>query len=337
MSNGGPLRVLIRVDAGPDIGVGHAMRCSTLAAALRRSGHDVVVATCELVPFVRDRFERAGVDVVDIGDSPAVEATDLATFDACVVDGYLLARDVVELGAARPPLLVIDDNYELPVEHGDLVLNQNLHAESVPYPTSAGLTLLLGPEYALIRDDVVRIERTPDRSGHVLVSFGGSDTARLTLPVVARLLQTGSGTVAVALSPAHDDFDALAALAAGSGGRLQFATSDLVAAMSSVDAAIIGGGSTLWEVAYLGIPSVAAIVADNQVQGTMAAAAAGFVQPVDCRSTSRDSSAQHCVDAVDVLRHDPVVAAAIVDAGRSLFDGGGADRLVTEIELMARR
>ena len=39
------MRVLIRVDEGPDIGLGYAMRCIAVADALERRGVDVSVKT----------------------------------------------------------------------------------------------------------------------------------------------------------------------------------------------------------------------------------------------------------------------------------------------------
>ena len=325
------LRVLIRVDAGPEIGVGHAMRCATLAAALDAAGHRVRVVTTGLAPFVRDRFERSHADVTNLGDRSLDEVISDAGVDVCLIDGYLLGDDVRRAAATGVVVVAIDDNRELPVELTDVVVNQNLHAVDVDYPTDTGTRYLLGPDYALIRDDVVGLDRSSAGGGDVLVSFGGSDPKRLTLPTVDQVVQRIDAPVVVALSATHTDRPALDRLIERSDGLVRLADQNLTEAFATVDVAIIGGGSTLWEVAHLGIPTVAAIVADNQVDGSRAAEAAGFVSVLDCRNDDPVDEAARCVDAASALIDDDSVASSLAAVGCEMFDGHGPQRVVAAI------
>jgi spore coat polysaccharide biosynthesis predicted glycosyltransferase SpsG len=318
------LHVAIRVDAGGPIGVGHAMRCATLGAALVGAGHRVTVVSTSLPDWVARRFWDVGATIEPVAP-PRV--------DVWVVDGYELGAELTALAEAGAVVVAVDDNHELPVAAARLVVNQNLHASDSLYDdVGADTAMLLGPTYAMIRTDVTSIDRSahPTDGRTVLVSFGGTDPAGLTLPVTTALLDAGDVAVVVALGADHPDRPGVASLVARYADRAQFDPGDLTAGLRAADVAAIGGGSTLWEVASLGIPAVAAVVADNQVAATEAAQAAGFVVGIDVRTGRRH--ADEVADAVLGLLDDTDRRRALAAAGRTLFDGAGVDRVVATIE-----
>lgn len=338
------MRVMVRVDAGPTIGIGHAMRCSTLASALITAGHEVEVVARSLTPLMVDRFEQLGAKITSTLDRPAEfrQVLEHADPDVVVVDGYDLGTDLETAARSTPVLVVIDDNGELPVTLADIVVNQNLHAKDLDYDQTGRTKFLLGPEYALLRPDLLSVRRvqssrnSPDVAvSSVLISFGGTDPRGLTLPTLRHLLGWPSPTIIyVALAPPHADYRVVNELIESSEGRAGFARPDLLDAYRSVDMAVIGAGATLWEVAYLGIPAVAVVVADNQVLGSGAASAAGFVTDVDCRigiGSDRD-----LMDMIDRLAGDHELRLALSLKGERLFDGDGANRIVTEIDVALR-
>jgi UDP-2,4-diacetamido-2,4,6-trideoxy-beta-L-altropyranose hydrolase len=322
------LHVAIRVDAGGAIGVGHAMRCATLGAALLAAGHRVTVVTTSLPDWVAARYRDEGATIEREPQSPV---------DVWVVDGYGLGPELSALVASGAVVVAIDDNHELPVAEARLVVNQNLHADVELYPdVGSSTTLLLGPSYAMIRRDVTAIDRThrptDQRSAgrNVLVSFGGTDPAGLTLPVVDALLGAADVAAVVALGADHPDRPGVESLIERHADRASFDPGDLTMGLRAADVAVIGGGSTLWEVASLGIATVAAVVADNQAAGTAAAEAAGFVVGVDVRPGRQgaDDVAAAVIDLLD----DADRRRTLSTAGRALFDGRGAERVVAAIE-----
>jgi spore coat polysaccharide biosynthesis predicted glycosyltransferase SpsG len=318
------LHVAIRVDAGGRIGVGHAMRCATLGSALTAAGHRVTVVTSSLPAWVEQRFLDAGVTVS--GSAP--EGVGI-----WIVDGYELGAELHALADRGVVVVAIDDNHELPVDRARVVVNQNLHATAELYrDVGPDTTLLLGPAYAMIRSDVTAIERPANAiDGRiVLVSFGGTDPARLTLPVTTALLDTADVDVVVALGTDHPDRPRVGSLVERHVGRVRFDPGDLTVGLGTAGVAAIGGGSTLWEVASLGIPTVAAVVADNQVAGTAAAENAGFVVGVDVRGGRRTGA--DVAHAVIALLDDADRRISMATAGQTLFDGRGAERVAAAIE-----
>lgn len=319
------------------------MRCATLGAALHGRGHRVRVFTRLLPDWIADRISSSGIELcwlIHVDESLAVVLEEEPMVpDVVVIDGYVFGGELKSLASLKIPLVAIDDNHELPVLSAHLVVNQNLHADPALYPdVGSGTRLLLGPAYALIRPDVVSIKREASMfSGDcVLVSLGGTDTARLTYPLVAQLMEVSSLDVIVAHSVDHPDADAISALMVRHPTRLYRDSGNLSDGYKSADIAIVGGGSTLWEVAFLGLPALAVIVADNQVKGSLEAERAGFVITVDAR-TSNANDARDVIAMVQDLLADPVRLHRMSELGSALFDGRGASRIVAEIEACVRR
>lgn len=307
------------------------MRCATLCAELRAHGHQVTVVTREMSEVPRSRFESAGVNVVDLGSEPVFAVIAGLDPDVVIVDGYHLVDEVLAISDAGFPLMLIDDNYELPAERAVLVLNQNPHATLVQYPPAEG-RYLLGPSYALIRSDVVSLARagTHPVAGRVLVALGGTDPAGLTLPIVNSLSAVAGVVPVVAFGDGHPDFAAMSRLCAA--GVAIRASSDLGDAFDSAQLAIAGAGSMLWELALLGIPTIAVVVADNQVQSAAEVAKQHAALVVDARECS---ALEDVAETAIALLRAPNRLRQLTAAGRALVDGQGPGRVVRAIEALA--
>jgi spore coat polysaccharide biosynthesis predicted glycosyltransferase SpsG len=171
-----------------------------------------------------------------------------------------------------------------------------LHATPALYADlPASTRLLLGPEFALLREGLPRRSDPIAGAGtRVVIAMGGTDPLGLTQPI------------ADALSA----YDVRVANAANFDG--------LIDSFSWADVAVIAAGTTMWEVGYIGIPAVAVVVADNQRAAAKAADAAGFVVSVDATDVAR---------TVDSLSNDPERRITMRAAGQTLFDGTGAARV----------
>ena len=302
----------IRVDGDAAIGFGHAMRSATLARACRAAGYRVAIVTDSFPDHIARTAIDEGVLIAPDFDVLPFEP------DVVVVDGYHLGAEAVHLRQRDGIVLaMIDDNRELPVELADVVVNQNLHALGL-YRDLLDVDLLLGHEYVMLRPEVTALREVRE-GGRVLVSFGGADPLRLSLPVVRGLLADQMQTV-VAVSAAHPDREALLEHASESGGQLLIDRGDLIDGLSLADVAVIGGGTTMYEAAHLGIPAFATIVADNQRSGTVAAERAGLLRIV----TADPPSIVSAVRSVDRVSTDR--------PAERLIDGLGAVRVVQALQ-----
>jgi len=274
--------LLLRADASPAIGTGHVMRCLALAQAWQDAGGTATIASAELPGALAARLEREQIEVRHLEISPASSADADATARLArataaawiVVDGYRFAPEFLEqVRAAHRPVLSVDDMAHLARYPVDLVLNQNLGARRELYRgkllSESGL--LLGPRHSLLRREFrrVRLEREAlvARPRRLLVTLGGSDAENHTAAILERLAKRAPSVVVTVLAgAANPHVDALQALAR----RMPFPcdvrvnVENVAALMARADAAITGGGSTVWELAALQLPALIGAISEDQ-------------------------------------------------------------------------
>lgn len=326
--------LLIRADAGPAIGSGHAMRMLALAEAWREKAGPVAWLGT-LPPAVAERAEALGVQRVE-GETRAVADQLNAAWIAA--DGYGFGESwqrAVVGGKAR--LLIVDDNAENRPYVADCVLNLNVHAEAGLYRDRAPHTrLLLGSKYALLRSEFRRAgaeSRTvPPKASRWLVTMGGADPVDATGRFLTAL--AGSSTagveVEVLVGGSNPRLPSYQALAARSSTPIVFSSSppDVTVPMKRAELAFSASGGTVWELALLGVPAAVISLADNQVKLAEALAALGVVESLGDAS----GDAQAWLAALVRLAADPKRRAGYVQRAREQVDGQGAYRVVAALQ-----
>jgi spore coat polysaccharide biosynthesis predicted glycosyltransferase SpsG/RimJ/RimL family protein N-acetyltransferase len=227
----------------------------------------------------------------------------------------------------------MDDNGEVDHHVAHVVLNQNLHARESLYRSRSPRTrLLLGPRYALLRREFWGqggSERDiPPIAGKLLVTLGGADPDAVNLKVVAALddLRVARLEAAIVTGVAGPHGAALfeAAAACRTPTRLYSNVTDMSALMSWADLAVAAGGSTTWERALLGLPSIILVLADNQRELAQSAQDAGIGWNLGWHEQLTPAIIR---DAIGRLVHSATDRAAMARQSRSLVDGQGAKRV----------
>ena len=273
--------LVIRADAGREIGTGHVMRSLALAQAWQKHGGEIVfVLSCDLPPL-SERLEREGMKTLRLRSTAGTpgDAEETARIarergaDWVVVDGYQFGAEYQKtIRDAGRSLLFIDDYGHAGHYYADIVLNQNLYADMSLYRHYEPYTrFLLGADYVLLRSEFLdrapRGRTVPEAARKILVTLGGSDPDNLTLAVINALktpdLSTTEAKVVVGGANPHY-------------GLLREAVEDLPRVtlisdagtmpelMAWADAAISAGGSTCWELLFMGVPSLVIPIAKNQ-------------------------------------------------------------------------
>lgn len=334
--------VLMRLDGGEGIGSGHVVRCSSIAAELGRIGVRTVVAasTAESAGLASER----GMVATVVGGDPfglgGADASALAPLmgGGCVAvlvdtygagDGFWsrLAGIARETGT---PLALIDDRYTFsggatgePVRRpADLVVAYDFGADGGSYDRaySGAARLLVGPRYAPVRPGFSRAAASPrGEVRRVLVSTGSTNPGRSLEALASACVEAvPSAAIDVVLGPGATFVPSPEVAARASVHR---GLTDLGPLMSRADIAVSAGGTTLYELACMGVPAVAVPVVENQLENVRGFASLG------CGISVTGAHDPGLVQAVSGLAGDPGLREGLSERARSIVDGRGAERV----------
>lgn len=338
--------MLVRADAGLDIGAGHVMRCLALAQAWRDRGGPVAFAVSSLPPPIEPLLAAEGIDLLRLGEpaggaGDALRTAELAAAIGAawvVVDGYgfgVAYRRALRQSGVR--LLLIED-VEGERGEADVVLNPNAHAAPLVSESAEGPPrLLLGTAYAPLRREFRRFRgwsrSIADPGARILVTMGGSDPDNATLTALQAIEQLGRPglEVRVVVGPANPH-RAVLAREAGAGRcdvRLEPPSMAMPDLMAWADLAVTAAGSTCWELAFMGVPMVTVVLAENQLRIAESLSAAGAAVSAGRAGALEPRALAAAVDATVSSRE---IREQMSRRGRSLVDGLGAERVTEELQ-----
>ncbi|HXV59110.1 MAG TPA: glycosyltransferase [Vicinamibacteria bacterium] len=251
-------RVLIRVDGGGRIGMGHVYRSLAVADALRSVSHaDICFLMSADHPEGVQQVSRAGHQVRVLA-GPEIEAVrdyspNIIVNDRPFLDGEYL-RSLATLGASTINLVDSIEDIERPKEIASVIIAtmQEAEAELDDYYS--------GPAFAILRDSFQNRESgsIDGRGSRVVVSFGGSDPQGLTLKTLAALDRLEEVQVRAVLGPAfgyHPELEELLPRLSRQPTLLRN-VEHMADILFESDLVICSGGMTVFEIAALGRPGV---------------------------------------------------------------------------------
>lgn len=292
------MKIVFRADSSIHIGSGHIMRCLVLASMLKEQGHQVSFASRpqqgDLVDFVRNKgFEVKELVVPTSWITPKNSAdyaawlqvpwqVDLDSFvaefnhvDLVVVDHYGITADWEEHCKTHLQCKVFAIDDLLRPHNADMILDQTLFRTPSEYDYSElETTLLTGCDFALLNPNFVKYRRHAIQSSlykskpHVLVSMGGIDQPNATLEVLHELstITDDRPLVTALLSQKAPNYQSVKQFCTQNSGWIKHIdfVENMAELMVQHHIAIGAPGTTSWERACLGLPSIIIPLADNQ-------------------------------------------------------------------------
>lgn len=334
-------KAIFRVDGGANIGLGHIIRCLTLAEGLKERDIQSIFITKDIDPNVKKKVIGKGHLIeglpfgIDLEDDLRLTINLVKQHqpDLVVTDSYEIDQHYLEqLKKLNVTLMSIDDLAQL---HfcSDIVLNQNIGAKASDYSTERYTKLLLGPQYALLRKEIRDrdfAKKTKSVAENILITPGGSDSDNQTLKVVKALKGIKNDIkVTVVMGPNYQ-YEELLREEIGVNNRFFLVRDpqDIFDLMDKTDIAISAGGITCYELACLGIPNIILVLADNQKKTAVG---------LQDYSTSinlgwfEDVTEEGIKEAVEDLIKNREKREAMSKKGKELVDGRGVERVVEEI------
>lgn len=332
--------IIIRADASIRIGTGHVMRCLALAQAWQDSGGRAIFAMGMEARALVDRLTSEGMEVVHLSAEPGSPEDAVMTAGIAermgagwvVVDGYHFGSDyqrIIKESGLR--LLFIDDNGHADHYYADVVLNQNLHANEDLYKNREPYTkLLLGTDYVLLRRDFWPWRgwkrEIPDVARKVLVTLGGSDPDNVTLKVIQALQQIEQLEIVAVIGGSNLHYEELLSGLEGNGSTdLKKDVKNMPELFAWADLAISSAGTTAWELAFMGVPSLLVILAENQVKVAVQLESQGIAMNLGQHD---NLNAPGIIRGVFPLIFDADLRASMAELGRRAVDGFGAARVL---------
>ena len=351
------MNIAFRTDATYQIGTGHFMRCLTLADELKKQGAQLCFVSRNLPEHLRDMLAAKGMELVTLintvsatpiddlahsawlGISQTQDAQDTIkalaeqSWDWLVVDHYALdARWETAMRNTAKKIMVIDDLADR-VHDCDVLLDQNLYADmqtrykgKVP----AHCQLLLGPQYALLREEFRRLrEQIKPRTGVVkklLVFFGGVDADNYTGLAIKALADMAIKKVHVdvvigAQHPCRAEIETECAV---QGFVCHVQTNKMAELMAAADLAIGAGGSASWERCCFGLPALLVALAENQIEIAKGLDSIGACIYIGTKNTVNSLTIQQAIIKLLNMQNQIQI---ISKEAYSLVDGMGASRV----------
>jgi UDP-2,4-diacetamido-2,4,6-trideoxy-beta-L-altropyranose hydrolase len=274
--------LIIRADAGPQIGTGHVMRCLALAQAWEDAGGDAVFAMAAGAQSIEPRIEAERMKIARLSAQPgsiedAAETIRLAREAGAkwiAVDGYVFGSDYQRaIKDAGFRLLFIDDYGHCHHYTADIVLNQNIYADESFYRSIEPYTrLLLGSKFVLLRREFLKWRGWKREilpvARKVLVTLGGSDPNNVAFKVIQALQEMDGpylqAKVITGLYNAHPETLRQAEQCLRIQVQFVTDTTNMAELMAWADIAVSAGGTSCWEIAYMSLPNCIIVTAENQ-------------------------------------------------------------------------
>ena len=338
-----PANFVIRADAGPQIGTGHVMRCLALAEPWLQAGSGVAMVAAQLPATLVERIKISGIklQMLSAASGGGADAKELAQIanqqnaDWVVVDGYHFDADYQrDLKEAGLRVLFFDDYGHAKHYCADFVLNQNLGADENLYRNREPQTrLLLGTRFVQLRNEFSKWRdwrRTiPPRAEKILVTLGGSDSENVTLKAVQAIQQIPDSNceTTIVIGGGNPHGGELKSAAQNSPAiRILQNAGNMPELMAEADLAIAAGGTTAWELAFMGLPALTIVLADNQRSTAEQLRSAGIARNLGWH---KNLSPEKIAEEIIQLSVDFSARGEMSRRGRELVDGLGSSRVMS--------
>lgn len=325
------------------------MRCLALAQACLAEGGQAHFLMSREGSSLAQRILDEGAQVSylstqggsEVDAQAAIALANSWQADWVVVDGYHFGDEYQKwLKNAGLKVLAIDDYGHASHCWADVVLNQNITADEALYSSREPYTrLLLGTRYVLLRK-----EFWPWRDWQrqilpvatkVLVTLGGSDPDNVTLSIMQALqkAQVEGLEAVVVIGGSNPHYKQLEQAINGTETSITLKqnVSNMPELMAWADFAITAGGSTCWETAFMELPSLVMVTAENQRKIVQRLASLNQIISIGT-GTNLALEVDLLTSSLENLSKDFLARQSIRALSRPLVDGLGSFKVIKSLE-----
>ncbi len=261
----------IRADGGSDIGLGHLIRCISLAHMLDDKFR-IQFFALKFPSSLRSELINNGWSISMI-DNESNFLNSLTQSEIVVLDGYHFDSAYQKIIKNKECKLVCIDDLHQQYFYADMVINHAPGLTMEDYEGEFYTKYLMGPDYALLRPEF--LESTSHENNctskgieNIFICFGGSDSKNLTAKVLS-WLPAENYIVTLVLGNAYPHQEELNKVI-GEREDLEIVVKNSLSAkemrneLEDADLAVVPASGILFEVISTGLPVISGYYTDNQ-------------------------------------------------------------------------
>ena len=342
-------KIAFRADGSPTIGMGHIMRCMSIAQQLQALGNSVYFISRESVgieKLIASGYKVAALksakpqnlkELLDVEIEEVNEILGREGCDALIVDRYNLSNEYFLALKNAAKMVIFIDDLNLFDCSADVIINGNITGPYLNYKKLLKhQQLLLGTTYLPMRSEFSNIEKRliNEKVRSVMITTGGSDEYSVTLKLLDFFIKSGlvyDVVINVIVASGFSkhlllELDILVSKYLNI--KLHTNPTNMAEIMLQADLAISAGGSTLYELCACGTPTMAFVLADNQLGIVERLSAEGFIYYLGWHYELEENK---LVKNIKMLAENYVLRCSISEKIQALVDGKGAERIADKI------
>lgn len=321
------MNVFILTEGGKSYGFGHVTRCSSIYQAFKKRNISPI-----FIINGDDSVNSILLDMVFKIQNWLDDISFLESSDIVIIDSYLADISLYEKISKKVSLVVyLDDNNRLKYPNG-IVVNGLINAICLNYPKNESIKYLLGSKYTPLREDFANNTKLKinDKIKNILITMGGNDLRNLTPKILDLLNNNFTGiNKKVIIADSFENVNEIENLKNDSVELIYSPNSqEMLKAMFSVDLAISASGQTLYELACIGVPTIAIGIIENQKDNIKNWQDLGFIEYAGC--WNNENLLNNILDKIDFLKNKNIRYDKRL-IGIKAIDGKGSFRIVKEI------
>ena len=328
----------IRIDVNNHIGMGHAMRCLSIADALKQLGEEIIFITAD--DNGKALIEDRGYEIACLNqrwDEPEQELEKLVSYvqinsGKCIlVDKYEVTERYLKELQKVIKVVYIDDLNKF-IYPCDALISYANYYEKFQYEKQyeKDVKLLLGPRYVPLRKEYSnrKEKKITDRGNHVVFLSGGTDNYGVTLAFLKELNKQqvlGTYQIRIICGAFHKDIEVIQKMAKNHENiEVLVQVKDMWNYMEWADIAISAGGTTLYELSACGTPFISYSIADNQLDNVRCFEKENHIYYAGDMRENLQQNMEKLVSKLNFLREDKGQREMISKSLQQLVDGNGS-------------
>lgn len=321
----------VRADGNSKIGMGHIMRCLSIAKEIVSRGYEVrfLLASDEPADVLKEadmKYIVLGTDYTDMASEKNALFKILEKGDKILVDSYFVTNDYFMYLRQFGKVFYIDDmhSFEYCV---DVIINGNIYGDREKYPVK---TVLGGCQYSPLRYEYreARKNRNPDT---LLITTGSSDPYKLTEKLVHYIMndeELKQHKTTVICGKFNDSYAKLKQIEQQNANIKVFKNvSNMWEHMQTAMLAITAGGTTMTELSCMGVPIICFSFVDNQDRIVKTFVEDGYAYYGGFYKEEGDLLIEKLCEAAKILIKDDGLRTYYTQKLMNLVDGKGCSRI----------